>query len=121
MRQAPTEIYTLDDLGMAAKAIAGWFDDGCEPTEISCTYGYKVPERKIPPFVKNIDFGSKFSFPSPSTKRHGWVGSVCDFIHHCELNTLATKGSEDQKHGRTTLDHVLLQLLGDGIAKIGCF
>ena len=85
------EIYTLDDFGMAAKEIAEWFDDGCEPTEISCTYGYKVPEKKIPAFVKNIDFVPKSSFPSPSTKRHGWVGSVRDFIRYCELNTLATR------------------------------
>lgn len=85
------EIYTLDDLGKAAKSIAEWFDDGCEPTEISCTSGYKVPKNKIPAFVKNIDFGSKSGFPEPNTKRHGWVGSVRDFVDHCEHNTLATK------------------------------
>ena len=85
------KIYTLDDLDMAAKAIAEWFDDGCEPAEISCTSGYKVPRQNIPEFVKNIDLGSKSSFPLPNTERHGWVGSVRDFIRHCEHNTLATK------------------------------
>ena len=84
------EIYTLDDLDTAAREIAEWFDDGCEPTEISCTSGYKV-RGNIQEFVKNIDVGPKSSFPSPKTKRHGWVGSVRDFIRHCELNTLATR------------------------------
>ena len=85
------EIFTLEDLSKAAKAIAEWFDDGCKPAEISCTRTYKVRDDKIPEFVKNIDFRSKSMFPLPNTKRHGWVGSVRDFIRHCEQNTLATK------------------------------
>ena len=84
------DIYTLDDLDEAAKAIAKWFDDGCEPAEIPCTRKHKV-RGSIPEFVENIDFGSKSGFPEPNTKRHGWAGSVRDFIDHCEHNTLATK------------------------------
>lgn len=84
------EIFTLDDLDMAAKTIAEWFDDGCKRNEIPFTRTHKVPNDKIQEFVKNIKLGSTTHFPQPKTERHGWVGSVRDFIRHCEHNTLAT-------------------------------